>query len=245
MIGAVGGIERGCGFRVPGGIYAECGLKPGGSPLEAFLLDPPHSVDGWNGITPVGVTLIYHPETDVHHIVDWIGSEYYPNPTDFLEELRRFGLSRRLKRTFEFGKLSVNSRILCVHARAGVAVRPPGQWSCPQDQVKHKGGGVECAGALWEDVVEGDPPPTMNSYGVCNWYVSAGNLLVNRVVWRVMPAFRYYALSEPEGQATHFPAIFASFPISRIVGIEGKEGVDDQVVEIADKVPFPCVVVPA
>ena len=34
-------VERGCGEREPGGVYAECGLSPSGSPLERFLIDPP------------------------------------------------------------------------------------------------------------------------------------------------------------------------------------------------------------
>jgi hypothetical protein len=32
---------RGCGDREEGGVYAECGPSPYGSPLEHFLFDPP------------------------------------------------------------------------------------------------------------------------------------------------------------------------------------------------------------
>ena len=47
-------VERGCGEREPGGVYAECGLSPYGSPLEHFLIDPPMPL-------PEGVDLINKP----------------------------------------------------------------------------------------------------------------------------------------------------------------------------------------
>ena len=33
-------VERGCGEREQGGVYAETGLSPYGTPLEYFLIDP-------------------------------------------------------------------------------------------------------------------------------------------------------------------------------------------------------------
>lgn len=37
--------ERGCGKRVPAGIYAETRLSPGGQPVETFIVDPPKRID--------------------------------------------------------------------------------------------------------------------------------------------------------------------------------------------------------
>ena len=75
-----------------------------------FLLDFPEDGKTALGLSPIGVQLV---ERDgVWHILDWIGSEHYPNVADFLEEVRRFGLSRRLAKTVDFSKLTERSKIL-------------------------------------------------------------------------------------------------------------------------------------
>ena len=60
--------QRGCGRRQKGGCYAECGLGPGGRPIEAFLFDPPILVpDGFN-VPNRGVLLT--ERSGVWHIID-------------------------------------------------------------------------------------------------------------------------------------------------------------------------------
>lgn len=109
---ATPGVVRGCGTRISGGLYLECGVGPGGRPLEHFLCDPPVpiTVD-----TKVGVELV---ERDgLVHVLDWVGEAHYPYASDFLEEGGRYGFSRRVSRTLPFSRLSAASRLLVVHAR--------------------------------------------------------------------------------------------------------------------------------
>ena len=119
-------IVRGCGRRKAGGLYAVLPSSPHGSPLEDFLQCPPKrlSFDApVQGQLPIikGTTL---------HLLDWVGGAYYPNVADFLEEVRRFGLSRRLspsllQRDHKLGAAPVElitgaSRLLMCHARAHI-----------------------------------------------------------------------------------------------------------------------------
>lgn len=89
-------VVRGCGERVEGGIYAECGLTPAGRPLDEFLCDPPREIPDDMIVVNRGVTLWQHAKSRTWHIVDRIGTEHYPSPLDVVEEVRRFGASRRL-----------------------------------------------------------------------------------------------------------------------------------------------------
>lgn len=134
MNGAVP-VARGCGTRVAGGIYAECGTSENGLPVEAFIMDPPEAIPEHLHLAPQGVAWV--ERRGVWHLVDWVGSEHYPNVADFIEECRRYGLSRRVPRTAPFERLTPASRILLVHARAiitnGAAYRPKdgAPYSCP------------------------------------------------------------------------------------------------------------------
>lgn len=222
MTGTAIPVERGCGRRKQGGIYGECGLHPWGSPLEAFLMDPPVPVDpAALGISPIGVTLIDDPATDATHILDWVGEEHYPNVCDVLEEVRRFGLSRRLPRTLDYSRLDARSRILLVHRRAlitdlsGYTVdwRRP----CPKALAEHADpphAASLCAGIWWEDVTGGASVET-----------PAGPLADPRHIRRTMPSFTYVARTTPPGVTPAYaPAIFASFPLSRLVIVRDPEG---------------------
>ncbi len=110
-------VERGCGEREPGGVYAECGLSPYGSPLEHFLIDPPMPL-------PEGVDLINKPQiwedpvSGLCHLLIWIGEEYYPYCSDYIEETRRYGASRRLNPNLDLFRLSRGSSMILAHPRA-------------------------------------------------------------------------------------------------------------------------------
>jgi hypothetical protein len=109
-------VVRGCGeSRDKGATYLECGVGPGGEPLENFIVDPPKPfrVDHQRGvdlITLHGVT----------HVVDYVGEKHYPYPSDVLEEVRWHGLSRKVSPSVIAGKLTRQSRVLLVHAKAVV-----------------------------------------------------------------------------------------------------------------------------
>jgi hypothetical protein len=121
-------VERGCGDREPGGVYAECGLSPHGSPLEEFLLDPPLPIpDGldlinkpqlWQRTFPSGEPVYDVEEHPIYDILMWVGAEFYPYCPDFIEEVRRYGASRRLNPNLDLSLLSQASRMILVHPRA-------------------------------------------------------------------------------------------------------------------------------
>lgn len=215
-------VERACGSRKRGGIYAECGLSPIGSPLEDFLVDPPAPVDpAALGLSPIGITMLDDPASGATYLLDWVGEQHYPNPADLLEEVRRFGLSRRLSRTLPFARLDERSRILLIHRRAVVedATAYAADWrrTCPKGLPEHADLAQApslCASVWWEDVQGGEP--------VAQEDAGAPDA---RLVRRTLPSFRYLARCAPTGSAPRYrPAIFASFPLSRLVVIEDPEG---------------------
>lgn len=113
-------VRRGCGSRREGGVYIECGVtEDGGSPIEAFLFDPPLTdvPDEW--LKPHRTPTVFEGD-GVSHVVIWVGAEFYPNVFDFIEETRVAGASRRVPSMFDFSKLTAQSRMYFVHASAVV-----------------------------------------------------------------------------------------------------------------------------
>lgn len=118
-------VPRGCGEREPGGVYIECGLSNHGLPLEAFLVDPPVPVpDGldlinkpqlWQRTMPSGEPTLDEREQPIYDLLIWIGAEFYPYCPDFIEEVRRFGASRRLNPNLDLSLLTRSSRMILVH----------------------------------------------------------------------------------------------------------------------------------
>lgn len=110
-------VPRGCGERTPGGLYVECGVSNAqdGLPIEAFLLDPPLPVP--EGADLVNKATVWqHPVTGINHLMLWIGATHYPYLPDFLEEARRYGISRKLPGTFDMSQLTPGqSRMILVH----------------------------------------------------------------------------------------------------------------------------------
>lgn len=106
---------RGCGkSRTEESPYACTGLDAEGVPIEHFLVDP---VIPWPGGWQRGAKIIQ--KGDTHHLVIFIGKEFYPSPWDYLEETRRFGASRKLPKNLPFHLLTPGkSLMLLVHARA-------------------------------------------------------------------------------------------------------------------------------
>jgi hypothetical protein len=132
-------VERGCGDREPGGVYAECGLSSHGYPLEDFLIDPPLSIpDGldlvnkpqtWQRMSPMGESVLDGQGQPIYDLVIWVGAEYYEYMPDFLEEVRRYGASRRLNPNLDLSLLSTASRMILAHPKvintAWQKQRPP------------------------------------------------------------------------------------------------------------------------
>lgn len=204
---------RGCGTRVLGGIYAEARTSPNGSPIEYFLIDPPQIIDAEvMGLSPIGVSLV--EMGGVTHIFDWVGSESYPNVADFVEEVKRMGLSRRLSRSLDFSRLGPGSRIICLHSRAHIVNHrdyyEAASWNCPKGLDAHHNRhhaklAATCAGLWWEDVTRG-PEDEANING--------------RTIRRHMPSFDYEARTRPiPNQPEYKLAAFLSLPLTNLAVI--------------------------
>ena len=219
--------RRGCGDRKKGGIYAECGMSDVGKPLEDFLVDPPALVAPDElGLAPVGMRPF--KADDRVHLLDWVGEQHYPNVADFLEEVRRMGLSRRMGPGMPFGRLTAGSTILLVHRRAHIVDASPyrSAWTtiewlerlwggtCPKRLPGHAltvdDASLMCAGAWWQDLVV--PGVTSAAEG-------------GRLVDRAMPAFTYEAALRPPGvEPEYLPAVFAAFPVTNLAVVRDPEG---------------------
>lgn len=218
---------RGCGTRVEGGIYAECGHSPFGEPLEYFLIDPPMIIDPDElGLSAVGVKLVEGPD-GITHVMDWVGKNHYPNVADFLEEVRVLGMSRRLPKSLDFSKLQHGSRVLLVHSKAHIENHAD-YWNdlrefdgatrfCPQKHDHHNIARVEemCARLWWYDVI-----PDLSRAEREAMYAAG-----EREFERHFASAHYKAVMPPEGITGEYaPAIFASFPISNLSVIRAEDG---------------------
>lgn len=270
MSGAIP-VQRGCGTRNEGAIYAEVGVSEHGLPLEDFLIDPPVILDSALGVSPIGVTLITANDNGqiVYHVADWIGANNYPNIWDFLGEARNFGISRRLPKSLDFSKLSAKSRLLCIHSRAVVlnsvqysgnsrerfgewagddfTLAPKdlpkgvtwekdgflyGGWICPKGLASHEPQHfpVPCCAGVWgQDITDSTPltDAEREAYSFQGQVTTVDGAIYPatdpRLVLRVMPSFRYVARRAPEGIRPEYAAgFFASFPLSRLVVIQGE-----------------------
>lgn len=224
-MGVATAVKRGCGTRKKGGAYAECGRSSEGMPLEHFLFDPPVRISPEEiGLAPIGVKLI--EKGGIFHAFDWVGEQFYPNVCDFLEEVRLYGLSRRLAKLLDYSKLTAQSRIVMIHRRAWVEERRVyyEEWMksgadtipCPKKVPEHSKALLMrfdemCAGVWWHDIE-----------------LSAGVKVNERGQAVEVPLASgdfYYGVLRPKDHVPGYePAIFASFPVSRVVVIRDPEG---------------------
>jgi hypothetical protein len=199
-------------MRIKGGIYAELPLSPFGTPVEAFLIEPPGEVPDSLGLTPLGVKLIEIGGT--WHVIDWVGSQHYPYVADFVQEVKALGLSRRLPKTLEFEKLTPASRIILVHSNAimdgweEVWERDTEDWTCPKDRLRanpddHPEG--QCIASWWHDIKAEDLGPGPEPSGAAR--TPAGDT----------PPYAAWPRLEEAGPRR--PGIFGMFPLPQITVI--------------------------
>jgi hypothetical protein len=244
-------LDRACGRRIRGGIYAETHLSRHGLPIEYFIVDPPITVDlAQLGLAAMGVQLIEvqgaddkrQPASDgVHHIFDVVGQEFYPYPADYVEETRRLGASRRLPANLDFSKLGPGSRLVLIHARAlienfSVYPQPP-QLSCPKGIALHAHAPLPemCAGLWWHDL-----PGEADAAGAHAGQPTRGEtdshderLAANRapvafsLLRRIEGGTQYYGYPRPAGVIPSYRhGIFLSLPISNLAVIQGGEATE-------------------
>ena len=254
-------VERGCGVRKPSGVYLVSTPSRYGRPIEDFLVDPPQALRDAEGLLvdlpKIGQVLqeAVYEERDGERVMvrpslvlDWVGAEYYPNVADFVEEVRRYGMSRRVSARFDFSQLVPGSRQVLVHPRATILnadeyqrerCTTVGVPTCPklngeteraqQTAREHTAAGFTgmCAGLWYEDLDEATVTRLVRE-------PVNGDLRTLRACQREMPAFTYGGAVRPEGVTPRYqPGIFLSLPIT------GIELVDDpgweESSEIADR----------
>lgn len=121
---------RGCGSRQAGGMYLTTPLSASGSPIEAFLVDPPFRVDPELErrlmLSDVGVKVIKRAKRegdvgpDVYDVWDIVGQNNYPNVADMIQEIRGMGISRRISASEDFALLGPESKLIMLHRRAWI-----------------------------------------------------------------------------------------------------------------------------
>lgn len=238
---AVQGVPRGCGTRQEGELYLECGTRPGrGRPLEFFLADPPVPM---TCDTKVGVELI--ERGSVVHIVDWVGEQHYPAATDFLEEGRVLGFSRRISNTLDLSRLTAESRILVVHARGLVvnheALRPfmPERYNAAHDEQgrrkpthKHHCGHLERT----TSPEHYQPDPLVHRCTIDLWAVPSATRVEDGVPPRYIREFasvsyEVFPLAPDAPTPEYVSALVASLPITNVSVIKARDGSHTQALE--------------
>lgn len=216
------GVARACGERVEDGFYLCCGLGVGGRPLEEFLFCQPLKIPDGLVISARGVSMHQDPETKVWHVFDHIGVNNYPNVADMVEELRRFGMSRRVQKNLDFGLLTPGrSKVYMVHARAYIEnfadyyVAQPGGWKdCPKMKHDPDEDEVFCSRLWWEDIEGGDATYDEDE---------PGSGPGDRRVTRHLPSLVYTGLMRPEDVTPVYEKrVFAGIPITALTIIRGK-----------------------
>ncbi len=239
---------RGCGTRQRGGVYIEIPLSDRGVPFDHFLICPPQPIDAEAmRLAPRGVTLV--EREGVTHVIDWIGSAHYPNVADFIAEARHLGISRRIARSIDFGKLSCNSRLLLAHSRAHIVNADAIRAALDHEAHDRAEDGFEDTGRIIRascpqripghiadrrthvtDPATGIVGSTGTYRGMCQalyWDdVEGGEAVLDpsvpwRTIERTIGETTYRARRRPDVFEPEYAlAIFASFPIGRLAVID-------------------------
>ena len=107
--------RRGCGDRADGGLYVEVEMSEDGMPVDWFIVDPALPFDGKLPRSP----LIIPDSNNVNHLLLGIGKSFYPFVSDFVEEVRWMGVSKRIPADFDLSILTPNrSALVLAHPRA-------------------------------------------------------------------------------------------------------------------------------
>jgi len=232
-------VIRGCGVRCPGGVYLETKASDTrGLPIERFLIDPPIRVPEEMNLPNRGVAILRRSEDDpVFDVYDRVGTASYPNVTDFLEETRKLGLSRRIPTNANFSLLTDKSEVRLAHPRAFIDnvvllyghlaqekqsyVNHP-EWRCICARENHArladlvmAGSPTCASCWYETVTGGEPTWNPDHYP--------------RTVERKIGSVTYIGRATPYDYAPVFAdAFFLRLPLHRIVVIRDPESHQDE-----------------
>lgn len=233
---------RGCGGRVAGGIYLTTPKDPNGVPLYQFLIDPPRPLD-LDTLNVLGVSAQGMSPLPGGDVMDWIGEKHYPNVWDFIAEAGKFGISRRIPRTFDFSLLKLGARLYTIHPFGWIApgrdldiLQAVAETACPKK--------IPCHTYV-------DGRPAAMCIGLHRECVEGGEVMSEtwdpRLVRRTIGDTTYCAYQTPENVSLTFsPALIAAWPIHHIEvvrdledgsheGAFGKAGKSEFLVEVVDE----------
>lgn len=256
--------SRMCGEgREAGGVYFEVASSQDGAPIDFFLMCPPVPIDAEEqkrlGISPIGMSLLPQKDADgntIYHIADWIGESHYPDIWDFLTEGSALNFSRRVPSTFDFSKLSNQSRIYFIHPRGWIENWPqyfehepsyPLTECCPHDVAIYRMGGRfptindhshsykhhEFCSRLWlQDLTESKKTKVR--------YISQTDRnkeISERLVQKMLPCEAHYQgfMRPLEVTPQYRAAIIGSFPLGRIAVVKSPDGEHSKKAEKARK----------
>jgi hypothetical protein len=237
--------KRCCGdSRTAGDAYLEIATSPNGREVEEFIWCPPAPVDMASlGASPVGVHLLPPRNIggrEVFYVIDWVGASHYPNVSDFIEEGKALGFSRKISGNFDYSKLSAESWIMFAHPRAIVqnateywAQEPADKklLSClPRTHQPQE----ECpmCSRVWRQDLS---LPGISAEALAE-FAGAG-----RRVERSLPCgWSYSGYLPPEGVTPEYvPGIFASFPLGKIAVVKSQDNSHQEKLARARKASLP------
>lgn len=247
---------RGCGgSRVVGSLYLVTKLVKGGTPLYKFIIDPPIPVPHGLDIPFRGVAIRERPDSNgIYDVYDHVGSEHYPNVLDFVAEVAKLGLSRRVSSKIDFEKITPESRIILVHERAvlvnhaalyrelakertayaGYFEKVAGNFSC----LTHREDHVEfamacdeaapCCAGVWRQLITGGDDVYDPS-------------VPPRTVKRSVGSTAYRALKAPEKFTPEYQrGFFMSLPLTGVELVKSRDGNKDlDAIERASRAGIP------
>jgi hypothetical protein len=151
-----------------------------------------------------------------------------------VEEVRRYGMSRRLPSTLDFSRLTDASTHMLIHPKARMIVAEHdqakfGEVTCPRGRHEDH----VCAGLWWHDL-GGDAPERPAG--------DVRQLRPGEKVTRRLAATQYEGWVRPDAEVTYEPGFFLRLPISRLAIIQGQRTAELQ--ERVGAAALPVVVVP-
>lgn len=224
-------VTRGCGKRTPGGAYLCTGLSPFGRPFEDFLIDPPIGIDTGPFRTPQ-----VFEKSGVNHVLVWVGEGHYPVVSDFIEEARYIGISRRVPASFPFKELQPGSMMYLVHPKALVV-----NYLFITDQLEAIGIRLNCLTGQETHCTPNATSPCLTlTYPLASLGMpgSVQGYRIERLVGETLykPPDARQLMCEPNYQT----AVFGAFPITGLEYVKGENGqVNGQVVEQMSKSRIP------
>jgi len=212
------GKRRCGGSRKAGGVYNSIDISPYGQPLDYYIFCPPQKIVASDlGLSSQGVRIL--EINNVSHVIDVVGTAYYPYVPDFVEEGMAVGFSRRFDGSgINWSLLSEDSRHLLAHPRAIITnheelrqdmLHMPVRWSptgyCPKNIAEHYQSSnysdSPCLSMTWQSM-----QPTKQELPS----------LTNRTFWRSSSVgFRFAAAVPPHNCTIEFElGIFMWLPIT-------------------------------